>query len=158
MNEHTPQSQNKSSDEVRHLMMAVLDGEASAQQSQHFETLLAQDDALRKEFEDMKSLKELTMKSRPAEARPEHWDTYWQGVYSRLERRIGWVFFTIGAVLLILFAAWEMGREWLLNEAMPLWVRLAGVSLALGTSILLVSVVREKLFLHRHDRYKDIQR
>lgn len=144
--------------DARHLMMAVLDAEASEEQIQQFERLLAQDKGLRAEYEQMKSLKELTVSSKPLEPSHEIWDNYWHGVYRRLERGIGWILFSLGAITLMLFAAWEAGKEWIMDASIPLWVRLAGVSLAAGTAILLVSVVREKVFLHNNERYKDIQR
>jgi hypothetical protein len=37
-------------------------------------------------------------------------------------------------------------------------VKTAGILLGAGSIILLVSVIREKLFLHKNERYKDIQR
>lgn len=145
-------------DDTQRLMMLVLDGEASSQQQEAFASMLAQDAGLRREYEQMKTLKDMTMKSRPQEPPREIWDGYWQGVYRRLERGVGWILFSIGAIALLLFGAWEAGKEWITDVSIPLWVRIGGVSLAGGTIILLVSVTREKLFLHKRERYKDIQR
>jgi ferric-dicitrate binding protein FerR (iron transport regulator) len=151
-------TENQEKADARHLMMAVLDAEASEEQVQQFERLLAQDDGLRAEYEQMRSLKELTVSSKPLEPPHEIWDSYWQGVYRRLERRVGWLLFSLGAIVLVLFAVWEAGKEWIMDASIPLWVRLAGISVAAGTTILLVSVIREKVFLHKSERYKDIQR
>ena len=54
--------------------------------------------------------------------------------------------------------SWEAAREWIINPDIPLWIKVAGISFWAGCAIMLVSVVREKLFLHKHERYKDIQR
>jgi hypothetical protein len=145
--------------EISHqLMMASLDGEASPEQELQLQTLLQADPALRQEFEELRSLKELTMSNKPEEPLPSVWESYWTGVYARVERGLGWVLFSLGAIVLTLFGAWEFAKEWISDSSIPLWVRLAGVSLAAGTIILLISVIREKLFLHKHERYKDIQR
>jgi len=54
--------------------------------------------------------------------------------------------------------SWEAAREWVMSPEIPLWIKLAGISFWAGCAIMLVSVIREKLFLHKHERYKDIQR
>jgi ferric-dicitrate binding protein FerR (iron transport regulator) len=143
---------------ARHLMMAVLDAEATEEQTQQFEHLLAQDASLRAEYEHLGSLKEVIVSNKPLEPSREIWDGYWQGVYRRVERGIGWILFSVGAILLSAFAIWEAGNEWIMDNSIPLWVRLAGVTLAAGASILMVSVIREKIFLHNNERYKDIER
>jgi len=146
------------STDSRELMMLVLDGEADAAQRQELEVRLAADAALRKEFDAMKSMKEVTMSNRPQELGAALWQTYWAGVYRRMERGFGWVLFSIGAIVLMLYGAWEFGRQWWGDDSIPLWVRIAGASLAAGTIILFVSVVRERLFFHKNERYKDIER
>ena len=60
--------------------------------------------------------------------------------------------------MLILFGSWEIAREWILSPDIPLWIKAAGISFWSGLTILLISVVREKWFLHKQERYKDIQR
>ena len=97
------------------------------------------------------------MKNKPEAPLPAVWENYWMGVYIRLERGLGWILFSLGAIVLMLFGAWELASEWITDAGIPLWVRLAGISLAAGTIILFISVIREKLFLHKNERYKDIQ-
>ena len=143
---------------VQALMMAVLDGEADAAQIEELNQLLASDSALQTEFAEMKRLKEITMGNKPHDPEDALWQSYWSGVYKRLERGIGWVLFSVGAIALLLFAGWEMTRDWLTNSELPIWVRTAGALLGAGTVILFVSVLRETLFHHKHERYKDIQR
>ncbi len=140
------------------LMMASIDGETNAQQESQLQALLNAEPALRQEFDELKALKELTMKNKPEAPPPAVWENYWTGVYTRIERGLGWILFSVGAIALLLFGAWEFAREWITDPHIPLWVRLAGLSLAAGTIILFVSVIREKLFLHKNERYKDIQR
>lgn len=144
--------------DARLLMMAVLDGEADADQRQHFAELLAADPRLQREFDELKSLKELTMTNKPQDPDKVLWQNYWAGVYRRLERGVGWVLMSIGLIMLFLYGGWEFAREWLGSPDIPLWVKLGGVLAGSGLIILFVSILRETLFHHKHERYKDVER
>ena len=149
---------NTTDSEARALMMAVLDDEADAIQRQRFDELLAADAALRREFDELVSLKELTMNNQPQDPDKALWQSYWSGVYRRLERSVGWVLMSVGLIMLLLYGGWEVARGWLTSPDMPLWVKLGGVFAVIGIAILFVSILRETLFHHKHERYKDIER
>tara|TARA_R110002072_G_scaffold136124_3_gene278360 strand:- start:74671 stop:75132 length:462 start_codon:yes stop_codon:yes gene_type:complete len=143
---------------IRQWMMAMIDGEASAEQTQEVNLWLAADPELKREFETMTHMRDMTMKQTLTEPGDELWESYWQGVYRRAERGLGWILFSLGAVVLMLAGAWEAGSEWITDDSIPVWMRAAGVCLVTGGIILLVSVIREKLYLHKNERYRDIQR
>jgi ferric-dicitrate binding protein FerR (iron transport regulator) len=143
---------------IREWMMAQLDGETTPEQDADIALWIHADPALRQEFEQMKAVKNLTRQQRPDDLAAEKWDQYWLDIYPRLERGVGWVLMSIGALVLILFGSWEIAREWILSPDIPLWIKAAGISFWSGLTILLISVVREKWFLHKQERYKDIQR
>lgn len=145
-------------EELQRLMMAVIDGEADPAREQELLRYLGEDPELRREFDEMKTLKHATMKTQLTEPDSSLWNSYWMNTYSRMERGLGWILFSAGATLLLLFGAWEVTKEWLADPDLPFWVKTAGILLGAGTIILLVSVIREKLFLHKNERYKDIQR
>ncbi|MAY55325.1 MAG: hypothetical protein CMQ46_11995 [Gammaproteobacteria bacterium] len=145
-------------DNIHQWLMAELDDEVSDAQRAEIQRWLQSDHVLQKEYEAMKRTRELTVTSRFKEPSPEVWDSYWQGVYRRVERGIGWILFSIGAIVLMFYGAWEMGRSWFTDSSIPLWIRLAGGSMVAGGTILMVSIIRERLFLHKNERYKDIQR
>lgn len=153
MNTHKPDRET-----LERLMMAVIDGEASPEEELEFLTWLKHDRDLHIEFNELKSYKEATMKTRLTEPGGALWDSYWMNTYTRFERGLGWILFSAGAILLLLFGAYELTREWLADPGLPLWVKTAGILLGAGSVILLVSVIREKLFLHKNERYKDIKR
>lgn len=151
MNEH----------KLREWMMARMDGELTAEQEAELERSL-QDPVLREiyeqEYPQMQTFKQLTRAQQPVDLPPEKWDQYWLGVYPQLERRLAWFLMSVGALILIGWGSWEAAREWVMSPDIPLWIKLAGISFWAGCAIMLVSVIREKLFLHKHERYKDIQR
>lgn len=139
-------------------MMARLDGESTPEQDAEIDLWTSADPELRREYEQMQALKNLTQQHQPGQLPPEKWDQYWAGVYPRLERRLAWILMSLGALVLIAVGSWELAREWLMSPDIPVWIKAAGISFWLGCAIMLISVVREKLFLHKHERYKDIQR
>lgn len=144
--------------EARLLMTAVLDGEADTDQRQRFAELLAGDAALQQEFDELKSLKELTMNNKQQDPDKALWQSYWSGVYRRLERGVGWVLMSAGLIMLLMYGGWEFAREWLTSPDIPLWVKFGGVFAGSGMIILFVSILRETLFHHKNERYKDIER
>lgn len=145
-------------DRARLLLTAVLDGEASAGERRELEELMAADPALEQEHQEMKRLKEMTMSLQLKEPPAELWDTYWDGVYRRIERGLGWLLVSAGATVLAVYAAIAWIRALLADTDLPWWPRAAILALAAGLVVLLVSVIREKLFLHKSERYKDVRR
>lgn len=147
-----------SKQQIREWMMARLDGESTPEQDAEIDLWTSADPELRREYEQMSAVKKLAQQHQPGQLPPEKWDQYWLALYPRLERRLAWVLMSLGALILISAGSWELAREWLLSPDIALWIKAAGVCLWLGCAIMLISVVREKLFLHKHERYKDIQR
>jgi hypothetical protein len=88
----------------------------------------------------------------------EMWDGYWSSTYNRLERGLGWILLSAGALILLGFAAWKSVEMIWGDSDVPLFVRLAILAVAIGLLVVAFSVVREKIFTRRHDPYKEIQR
>ncbi len=82
---------------------------------------------------------------------------YWRAIYNRLERGTGWIFFSIGAILLLAFGVWELLDKFFLSDQPPLLLKIGFGALLLGLIILLVSVGRERLFARAHDRYEEVE-
>ena len=144
--------------DVRHLMMAALDGELAAAERAELERRLAAEPELTKEWERLQRLKELTKMSTIKSPPEEQWDHYWRSVYNRLERGIGWILVSVGAAVLIGYGLWQAVQNLLADTAMPEFLKLAIFALLVGGAVLLISTVREKLFTYRHDPYKEVER
>ena len=90
---------------------------------------------------------------------PEHvWDNYWRGIYRRLELGIGWIFFSIGAIIILACGCYGIFQNFFMNPDEPLILKIGVATLALGAIVLLVSVLRERVFAYRRDRYKEVKR
>jgi hypothetical protein len=88
-----------SMDRARELMMRALDGEISEVQDAELEGLIASDDSLRIEWERLTMVKQTTSELELQQPPDELWEGYMDSVYRRLERGIGWIMLSVGAVV-----------------------------------------------------------
>lgn len=143
---------------VRHLMMAEVDREISGTGRDELDAALEADPDLRDELETFQRLKEVTDTMTPLKPPDETWDGYWEHVYRRLERGIGWILLSLGAIIVGTWGLWTLVREVLQDTTMPVFIRWAVLALLAGGVILFVSVVRERVFMRKSDPYKDVIR
>ncbi len=146
-------------DEKYKIMLAgYIDGELTAEEKADFEKYLTRDPEIRKELQTFQKLKEVTKAMKYADIPEAVWDGYWQDLYRRMERGLGWIFLSLGIIALAVLGIFHLCRDFLFDAEIPIILRLATVLTALGTIILLVSVIRERLFAWRRDRYREVQR
>jgi ferric-dicitrate binding protein FerR (iron transport regulator) len=146
-------------DRAHALMMAALDGEASAADRQELTGLLARSPELAAEWGRFERLKEVTAGMRLRHAPEEVWDHYWTTTYRRAERGVAWILILAGGVVLAGYWIWHVVEAFLADTGTPLFLRAAIAAVAIGALILVVSVVREKIFTARRDPYqKDVIR
>ena len=88
----------------------------------------------------------------------EVWDDYQTGVFQRLERGIGWILLSVGATVLLTWGAWEWVQALMADNELPGFVRWAILALVAGLVVLLVSVLRERLFVRQREPDKDVVR
>ena len=143
---------------VRRLLMSGLDGELPAEEREELERLLGSDTSVRAEWDRLVRLKEVTDTMKLQQPSDEVWKDYWGSVYVRLERGIGWVLLSLGAIVLISYGLWIGAQELIADTEMPLYLKGAILATTVGVVVLLVSIVREKLFVGRRERYKDVER
>ncbi len=145
-------------EEARFLMMGYLDGELDEEQKAEFLAHLESCSACQAEWRSFNQLKEDTGKMK-FRALPEmYWDDYWQHVYNRIERGIGWIFFSLGFIVVLSFLGYELFKEFFLNQREPLILRIGVGFLLFGFIVIFVSVLREKLMVRKHDKYRRIVR
>lgn len=145
-------------DRTLQLMMAALDGEIDDAGRAKLESMLVSDPDLRSEWDRLRGLKEVTAMMTLKKPPEEVWDRYWVSVYNRLERGVGWVLASIGAVVLVAYGLWNIARTLIEDTTTPWFLKGAVLLLIVGSAVILVSVVREKFFTHRRDAYKEVER
>lgn len=143
---------------VRQLLMSGLDGELNAEEREELERILGADPRLRDEWNRLSKVKEVTQSMVLRKPPEQVWEDYWASVYSRLERGIGWILVSVGAIVLLSYGAWQGVQALIADVDMPWFLKGAILATSVGLVVLFVSVLREKLFIRVRDPYKDVQR
>lgn len=143
-----------------YLIEKFFEGILTFDEEKEFNSLLQNDNEFKKEFEKQKEIKEVLSKMKMKNPSPEVWDNYWQNIYNRFERKSGWIIFLSGILLLFGYASYLFVDQFLLVEDKdtPLIIKFGVTGLLLGAVILLSSVIREKIYTYKRDKYKEIQR
>jgi predicted anti-sigma-YlaC factor YlaD len=144
--------------EYRDLMMAYLDDELDDRQRQAFEAHVATCRGCAEELAQFQRLKALTDRAALAEPEDRVWQQYWGNVYNRVERGLGWMIFSIAAILLCVYAGWTAIERIIQDPTVGLFLKVTLLALITGIAILFVSVLRERLFFWKRERYKDVRR
>lgn len=144
--------------EYRDLMMAFVDGELDAPQRKAFEDHIAGCPGCAAELAQFQKLKSLTDCVALAEPEDRIWQQYWDSVYNRIERGLGWILFSIAAILLILYGGFKAIEAILRDPGVGLCLKITLLTLIVGVGVLFVSVARERLYFWKRERYKDVRR
>jgi len=142
----------------RELLAGYIDGELSQVEREALEKELAANPELRAELDDLRKIKKVTDMMHYADLPDEIWENYWRSLYRKLERGIGWIFLSLGAVILLSFGLFEAFQALYTNPDNPLWLKLGVTGVGLGAVFLLVSYARERFFAHRRERYREVMK
>ena len=142
----------------KNLMMGYLDDELEHEQKKAFEEHLASCPECKSELEEFKRLKQITDEVSLIEPEEQIWQQYWSSVYNRIERGAGWILFSLAAILLLIYGGFKAIEEIIKDPTVDIILKAGLLALIIGMAILLVSVLREKLYFRKKDRYKDVRR
>jgi predicted anti-sigma-YlaC factor YlaD len=142
----------------KEMIMGYLDNELGAEQKRELEKHLAGCAQCSKELEELRKLKEITEGVTLAEPEDRLWQQYWASIYNRVERGLGWIIFSVAAILLIIYGGFKAIEEFVRDPSVELIVKVGLVALIAGMAVLFVSVLRERLYFWKKDRYKDVRR
>ncbi|GAB4287917.1 MAG: hypothetical protein Kow0098_05100 [Ignavibacteriaceae bacterium] len=141
-----------------YLTEKFFDNDLSESEKQEFESLLKNNKTFLVEFEEQKRIKEVMSKMRMRNPGRELWDGYWESIYNRVERGIAWLAIAIGGLILLGFAAFRAAEAFMNETELPVLVKAGILILLFGFLVLIVSLIRERYFVHKKDKYKEIQR
>jgi predicted anti-sigma-YlaC factor YlaD len=134
--------------------MRLLDGEMSAEEAAAYESHLRGCDVCHRE---MKSLGRVVRFSEELKLRvpeDEFWKGYWESVYRRSERGIGFVLLIGGLLALTGYGIFRAVTS-------PHFLTYEGISITIvlvGLAIIFISVVRERYHESRNDPYREVER
>lgn len=140
------------------LLEQKLSGQISEEDNKEFESIISQDKSLKSEYEEQLKIKEALNKMRFKNPSNETWDNYWLGIYNKLERKFAWLAIIAGSLMIFSIAVMQAVKNFLKDTSTPPLVKYGIVVLLFGILLLFFSIIREKLFTKKHDKYKEIQR
>jgi predicted anti-sigma-YlaC factor YlaD len=144
--------------DYKDLMMGYLDNELSDEQKRQFEEHLAGCSECKDELAEFKKLKAITDEVTLVEPEDKIWQDYWDGIYNRIERSVGWIVFSVAAILLTIYGGFKLIEELIRDETIGMLLKIGLLVLIVGLAILFVSVLRERLYFWQRDRYRNVRR
>ena len=147
-----------SDDAFKPLLMGYLDSELTELEVLRMEQHLKECTDCSAELDEFRRLKEVTHNMRVVMPDEKYWQDYWSHIYNRLERKAGWILTSLGAILIVSYGLYELIAEFLLSKGIPMIVRIGVLALVVGVCTLVISVLRERFFLSRSDKYERIKR
>ena len=145
-------------EDIKKLLSAYVEGELDASDKKAVAAHLDSCSRCQAELAELNQLEEVLNKMKLKSPPEETWEIYWGSVYNRLERKIGWIVFSIGLMLLIFFGAFQAIKDIILNPETPLLLVIGLLVSLAGGIILFVSVLKEQVFCRKRERYKEIKK
>ena len=140
------------------LINKYIDKKLSEQEKEELYRLIKKDKKLEEELKELYKMKEVMSMLKSTDPDKE-WDEYWSHLYNRLERGVGWIITSIGTILLLTFTGFQFVKELIKDPELALYAKIGIMELIIGFVILFVSVVRERIFTGKSDKYsKEVKR
>jgi predicted anti-sigma-YlaC factor YlaD len=143
---------------IKELISSYHDKELDEEKKKQIEEHLKECSECRREFEEMGKFEEVMNKMELKKPPREVWQIYWASIYNRLERRIGWILLSIGAMILIFFGGYKMVEGIIQDPSTSLLLKVGILTLMAGVVVLLFSLVREQFFVRKRERYKEVEK
>lgn len=142
-------------EQAREKLSALVDGTLSPIEEREVKAMLAGDENLRREYEQLLALRRhLRQELPPPAVSDQEWDQVALAALSRHAQRFGWVLLTPGALALLVGAF----VVFFTDPSVPLWTRLAMGGLTAGVVFLLLAAIADRLRARRLERYDKVQR
>lgn len=145
-------------EKIKELISSYHDGMLSEDQKNLVEEHSKECDSCRKELEEMEKFEEVMDKMELKKPPKEVWQVYWSAIYNRLERRIGWILLSIGAIIVLFYGGYKAIEGIIQDPTIPLIMKVGILGLLAGLVVLLVSVGRERIFVRKRERYKEVEK
>jgi hypothetical protein len=148
-----------SCDQFQSLITGYLDGELSDEQRTALEVHIADCQGCQRELAEERELKAGLDGVAFREPGDDELERFWQNVYNRTERGLGWILFTVGAIALLSFGTIMLITELFADSEVSWIVKIGVVAVISGLVLLFVSILRERLTVRKTDKYsKEVMR
>ena len=138
------------------LIQKSMDMELTPEEKKYLKECLSNPE-LKQELEIYNKIVEILNMTKYETPEDKIWNNYWSKIYNRLERQIGWILTSISGIILLFYFLVLIFKN-ILTSNIAVWLKMVIILFLLGISILLVSIIRERLYIMKKERYKDIKR
>lgn len=140
------------------LVEKFLENELSPAEETELNNILFENPSLKAELEEQIKVKEVMRRMMMKNPSAEVWDRYHAKSFNRNERKLGWTIFIAGILILLFYWFAGIVEVYFYSDNVPLPLKI-GIALLLGGgAFLVISVIREKIFTSKYDKYKEIER
>ncbi len=140
------------------LLEKFFEEELTLDEKSELSSLLENNPNFKEEFEEQKRVKEVLKNMKLKNPSREPWDGYWMQIYNRVERGIAWVVISIGALFFFGWTTYEFVNAFINDTQTPALAKVGISLLIFGGLVLVFSIIREKIFTSKRDKYKEVQR
>jgi Putative zinc-finger len=134
--------------------MRLLDGELSPAENSAYEAHVRECETCQAELKSLGRVVGLTGELRLRVPDDEFWNGYWESVYRRSERNVGFLSLVAGLLALLGYALFRAVTS-------PRFLTFEGISVTLiiaGFMVIFISVARERYHESKNDPYRGVQR
>ena len=147
---------NLNREQCEKLIQKSMDMELTPEEKEYLRECLNNPE-LKQELEIYNKIVEILNMTKYETPEDKIWNNYWSKIYNRLERQIGWILTSISGIILLFYFLVLIFKN-ILASNIAVWLKTVIILFLLGISILLVSIIRERLYIMKKERYKDIKR
>ena len=144
--------------EEKKLLMGYLDDELSPDETKKIESHLAECKECAEELERYKKLNDIVQPLDFISNEDRLMENYWGKGVRKIERKLAMFFLFAGLSVLAGFGLVQMTLKVWYATDIPLLIKISIFASLAGGVALLLSILREKLFLSKKQRYSDIRR
>ena len=145
-------------EDIRILLAGYQDGELDREEKEMVEKHLAECPDCRAELARLDRVKEAAQRVKFDDLPLEVWEGYWQNIYRRIERGLGWIFLSVGAIILVGTGIFYLVREFFMSPSIGILLKIGVGATIAGGLFLSISALRERIFACQRERYKEVQR
>jgi hypothetical protein len=145
-------------DKVFELVEKYLNNQLQPEEKKELDSLIEKDPKLKSDLEEQVRVKEVLKKMSFKNPSKEVWDSYWLGIYNKIERGFAWIIMSIGVLILSVYGSIEAVNAFMKDSQIPDIVKFGSAAVMIGVLVLLFSVLREKIYTHKKDKYREVQR
>jgi len=141
-------------DEIKALLMGLMDGELTPEETHQVQKRLIKDQALRDEYESLCSVCGKLQNLSFHEPEDEVLERLWKSPYSYFASRAAWLL--VGGGYLALMLVWAYLFFFTSTEGWQVKIPIAAITI--GLLILLIQKIRERISTSKIDPYREVER